>query len=53
MLFCEKMKELVEAQKENIEQAFVMQTGPYTVDPKLVHLTKPPSLWTKLGKNYS
>ena len=21
-----------------------------TVDPKLVHLTKPPSLWTKLGK---
>ena len=49
-VFCEQIKELVEEQKENIEQVFVMQTGPCTVDPKIVHLTKPPSLWTKLGK---
>ena len=49
-VFCDTMKKLITDQKEHIEQAFVMDTGPYCVHPKFKYLCKTPSSWTKLGK---
>jgi hypothetical protein len=49
-IFCEKMRELINEQKDDIEQAFVMNAGPYEVHPKFQHLTKTATSWTKLGK---
>ncbi len=36
-VFCDEMKKLIEEQKGDIEQAFVMDTGPYRVHPKFKH----------------
>ena len=45
------MRELVQQQENDIEQAFVMNTGPYRVHPSYMNLIKTPAQWTKLGKS--
>ncbi len=47
--FCEKMRQLVDQQKEDIQQAFVMDCGPYSVRKEFKHLTKTSSQWMKLA----
>ena len=48
--FCEKMRQLVDQQKEDIQQAFVMDCGPYSVRNEFKHLTKTSSQWMKLAR---
>ena len=48
--FCEKMRKMVNEQIEDIERAFVMDTGPYRVSQRFKHLAKTPAQWVKLGK---
>ena len=49
-IFCERMRELVSEQKEDIHKAFVMDSGPYRVSDEFKYLTNTSSSWTKLGK---
>ena len=38
--FCEKMRQLIDEQKEDVQQAFVMDCGSYCVRDEFKHLTK-------------
>jgi hypothetical protein len=44
------MRELVAEQQKNVEQAFVMESGPYRVISPYKHLTKSSTSRMKLGK---
>jgi hypothetical protein len=48
-IFCQKLEELVDAQSNNIERAFTIQNGPYTVAPLYSDLRNTPKDWFKLS----
>ena len=49
-VICDEIKQLITRQKENIELAFVLDTGPYRVLPKFKYLSETPAAWMKLGE---
>jgi hypothetical protein len=46
-IFCNKMKELVDAQFRNVERAFTLNSGPYKVSTKYESFAENPSKWVK------
>ena len=46
-VFCQKMKELVDSQTQNIERAFTMDSSPFAVAPEYVHEKQNPKKWVK------
>ena len=51
-VFCQKMKELVDAQYRNVERAFTLNTGPYMVSPNYSSYRENPTKWVKKSQRY-
>lgn len=51
-VFCQKMKELVDFQTQNVERAFTMDSGPFVVAPGYVDQKENPHTWVKQSKAY-
>ena len=46
------MKELVDSQTRNIERAFTLDSGPFTVAPEYMHEKENPKKWVKRSNVY-
>ena len=47
--FCDEMRELIQEQQQDIEKAFVMDSGPYHVRNEYKALALQPTEWVKMG----
>lgn len=48
--FCDEMRELIQEQQQDIEKAFVMDSGPYRVRKEYKSLALQPREWVKMGR---